>query len=272
MLRWARALTGRRRVLVFDGGYHGSVDATLVDRAPDGRTVARASLLGQAHDPAAVALALPFNTEPAVEAALAGHSGIGTTLAGSLLALAALQASLDEVMRALRVAARRRHVSGTVNRGRGAQRVVPVDGQPGLCRPGRPAPSAGRGCAPRLRRRSVTRFAEAFQVGQILQPPAGTLVGLEVLERNEGQIDAIDLHDLAALTGLAEAHAVDAGEQIDARRRVAQLDHLPGRRQVLDALGRRPRQPVGQIGRPPFRPGRGVERPLGDNMLHENSV
>lgn len=198
VLRWARALTGRRRVLVFDGGYHGSVDETLVDRAPDGRTVARASLLGQAHDPAAVALALPFNDAPAVEAALAagdiacvlaepaltncglvlpqpgfleavqaacrrhgtlwvldethtlgsgpggyarmhglqpdllvvgkavaggvpcavygfgdalaqrmaaareaapaGHSGIGTTLAGSLLALAALQASLDEVM------------------------------------------------------------------------------------------------------------------------------------------------------------------------------
>lgn len=75
-LRWARAVTGRPRVLVFDGCYHGTVDDTLVDLRLDaqgrGRTVARASLLGQVHDPAASTVAVPFNDLAAVERALAG--------------------------------------------------------------------------------------------------------------------------------------------------------------------------------------------------------
>jgi len=71
VLRWARAVTGRRRVLVFDGCYHGSVADTLVDRAADGRTLLRASLLGQVHDTSATTVVLPFNDAPAVEAALA---------------------------------------------------------------------------------------------------------------------------------------------------------------------------------------------------------
>ena len=71
VLRWARAVTGRRRVLVFDGCYHGSVADTLVDRAVDGRTLPRASLLGQVHDTSATTVVLPFNDAPAVEAALA---------------------------------------------------------------------------------------------------------------------------------------------------------------------------------------------------------
>jgi glutamate-1-semialdehyde 2,1-aminomutase len=75
-LRWARAVTGRARVLVFDGCYHGTVDDTLVDLRVDahgrGRTVARASLLGQVHDPAASTVAVPFNDLAAVERALAG--------------------------------------------------------------------------------------------------------------------------------------------------------------------------------------------------------
>ena len=75
-LRWARAVTGRPRVLVFDGCYHGTVDDTLVDLRADAggrrRTVARASLLGQVHDPAASTVAVPFNDLVAVEQALAG--------------------------------------------------------------------------------------------------------------------------------------------------------------------------------------------------------
>lgn len=70
-LRWARAVTGRPKVLVFDGCYHGTVDDTLVDRAPDGRTIARASLLGQVQDLAMGTVAVPFNDLPAVERALA---------------------------------------------------------------------------------------------------------------------------------------------------------------------------------------------------------
>jgi glutamate-1-semialdehyde 2,1-aminomutase len=72
VLRWARAITGRRLVLVFEGCYHGTVDDTLVDRADDGRTLTRASLLGQVHDLALSTRVVPFNDLAAVEAALAG--------------------------------------------------------------------------------------------------------------------------------------------------------------------------------------------------------
>ena len=71
VLRWARAITGRTKLLVFDGCYHGTVDDTLVDRADDGRTLARAGLLGQVHDLALSTVVVPFNDVDAVEAALA---------------------------------------------------------------------------------------------------------------------------------------------------------------------------------------------------------
>ncbi|WP_119287297.1 transaminase [Azohydromonas sediminis] len=71
VLRWARAVTGRRKVLVFDGCYHGTVDDTLVDMAGDGRTLTRASLLGQVHDLALGTVVVPFNDAAAVDAALA---------------------------------------------------------------------------------------------------------------------------------------------------------------------------------------------------------
>lgn len=72
-IRLARAVTGRRTILVFDGCYHGAVDDTLVDRAPDGRTIARASLLGQVVDTGATTVAIPFNDREALSAALSGH-------------------------------------------------------------------------------------------------------------------------------------------------------------------------------------------------------
>lgn len=71
LLRWSRAVTNRPKVLVFEGCYHGTVDETLVDRAPDGRTLARASLLGQVQDLSAGTVVVPFNDLPAARAALA---------------------------------------------------------------------------------------------------------------------------------------------------------------------------------------------------------
>ena len=71
VIRWARAITGRPKVLVFDGCYHGTVDDTLVDRGADGRTLTRASLLGQVHDLALGSVVVPFNDIDAVRAALA---------------------------------------------------------------------------------------------------------------------------------------------------------------------------------------------------------
>ena len=70
VLRWARAVTRRRMVLVFDGCYHGAVDDTLVDCA-DGATVPRPSVLGQVHNHAPYTRVVPFNDLGALEQALA---------------------------------------------------------------------------------------------------------------------------------------------------------------------------------------------------------
>jgi glutamate-1-semialdehyde 2,1-aminomutase len=70
-LRVARAITGRPKVLVFDGCYHGAVDETAVDLAPDGSVRAKPSLWGQAFDVAATTRCVPFNDTAALETALA---------------------------------------------------------------------------------------------------------------------------------------------------------------------------------------------------------
>jgi glutamate-1-semialdehyde 2,1-aminomutase len=70
VLRWARAITGRPRVLVFDGCYHGTVEETLV-RGWEGGTRARAGLIGMNHDVSATTDAVPFNDIGAVEKVLA---------------------------------------------------------------------------------------------------------------------------------------------------------------------------------------------------------
>ncbi|MBU3671716.1 MAG: aminotransferase class III-fold pyridoxal phosphate-dependent enzyme [Sinobacteraceae bacterium] len=70
-LRWARAITGRRKILVFQGCYHGTVDETMV-RLRGGRTVTREGAIGPAFDGATAALAVEFNDFGALEAALAG--------------------------------------------------------------------------------------------------------------------------------------------------------------------------------------------------------
>ena len=66
MLRWARAVTGRTKLLVFDGCYHGTVDDTVVDLI-GGKTVNRASLLGQVYDLGLHTVVVPFNDLAAVE-------------------------------------------------------------------------------------------------------------------------------------------------------------------------------------------------------------
>lgn len=72
VLRWARAITRRPQLLVFDGCYHGAVDDTLVDLDPaSGRTLPRPSVLGQVHNHDAFTRVVPFNDLSALEAALA---------------------------------------------------------------------------------------------------------------------------------------------------------------------------------------------------------
>ncbi len=71
VLRWARAITRRQHIVVFNGCYHGTVDDAFVDLAADGSTHTRPSLLGQVHDLAAFTRVVEFNDLPALEAALA---------------------------------------------------------------------------------------------------------------------------------------------------------------------------------------------------------
>jgi glutamate-1-semialdehyde 2,1-aminomutase len=70
-LRWARAIQGRPRVLVFDGCYHGTLDETLVRAGGGSSAVARRGLIGAPFDVASAVRVVPFNDTPALEQALA---------------------------------------------------------------------------------------------------------------------------------------------------------------------------------------------------------
>ncbi len=70
VLRYARHLTGRPKVLVFDWCYHGTVDETLVTTGPDGTAQSRLGNLGPQVDPALTTVVVPFNDLEALEAAL----------------------------------------------------------------------------------------------------------------------------------------------------------------------------------------------------------
>ncbi|MEZ5663014.1 MAG: aspartate aminotransferase family protein [Burkholderiaceae bacterium] len=69
LVRWIRAATGRSRILVFNGCYHGTIEDVFVDLV-DGRPVQRDSLLGQVHDLTAHTSVVEFNDLAALEAAL----------------------------------------------------------------------------------------------------------------------------------------------------------------------------------------------------------
>ncbi|TAG24644.1 MAG: aminotransferase class III-fold pyridoxal phosphate-dependent enzyme, partial [Rhodobacterales bacterium] len=69
-LRIARAITGKPKVLVFNGCYHGTVDDTFVS-LENGQTVNSPGLLGQVNDLTQTAVACEFNDLAGVEAALA---------------------------------------------------------------------------------------------------------------------------------------------------------------------------------------------------------
>jgi len=68
-LRVARAVTGRPKILVFNGSYHGTVDDLMVTLR-DGQTVNRPGLVGQMRDLSPGAVAVEFNDLEAVAAAL----------------------------------------------------------------------------------------------------------------------------------------------------------------------------------------------------------
>ena len=69
VIRWARAVTGRPALLVFDQCYHGMVDDAFV-RLDDTVVVNRPGLVGQVADLATNTRCVEFNDLPAVEAVL----------------------------------------------------------------------------------------------------------------------------------------------------------------------------------------------------------
>ena len=68
-IRVARAITGRPKILVFNGCYHGTVDDVMVELS-GGKTQNRQGLMGQVADLTLGATAVEFNDLTAVEAAL----------------------------------------------------------------------------------------------------------------------------------------------------------------------------------------------------------
>ena len=70
VLRWLRAATGRRKILVFNGCYHGTVDDVFVDLV-GGLPAQRDSLLGQVYDVTEHTVVVDFNDLGALDAALA---------------------------------------------------------------------------------------------------------------------------------------------------------------------------------------------------------
>jgi len=70
IVRWIRAATGRKKILVFNGCYHGTIEDVFVDLL-DGQPVQRNSLLGQVHDLTQHTVVVEFNDLAALDAALA---------------------------------------------------------------------------------------------------------------------------------------------------------------------------------------------------------
>jgi glutamate-1-semialdehyde 2,1-aminomutase len=71
VVRYARHVTGRPKVLVIDHCYHGSVDETFATLDPDGRVVARRGNIGPPVPPEVTTVVVPFNDVAALERALA---------------------------------------------------------------------------------------------------------------------------------------------------------------------------------------------------------
>ncbi|HWS58802.1 MAG TPA: transaminase [Actinotalea sp.] len=72
VLRYARQVTGRPKVLVADYCYHGSVDEAFATLDANGEVVARRGNIGAPVPPARTTAVVPFNDLGALEAALAG--------------------------------------------------------------------------------------------------------------------------------------------------------------------------------------------------------
>lgn len=79
VLRYARHLTGRSKVVVHNYCYHGSVDEAFATLGPDGRTVPRRGTIGAPVDVSETTRVVEFNDLDALERALA-HGDVAAVL------------------------------------------------------------------------------------------------------------------------------------------------------------------------------------------------
>jgi glutamate-1-semialdehyde 2,1-aminomutase len=103
-LRVARAVTGRPKILVFNGCYHGTVDETFV-RLVDGRVVPRPGLLGQASDLTQLARVVEFNDVDGLRAELA-HGDVACVIAEPVMTNSCMVLPASGFHEALRTLAR----------------------------------------------------------------------------------------------------------------------------------------------------------------------
>lgn len=83
VIRWCRGMTGRDKILIFNGCYHGAVDDVFVDLR-DGQAVNRPSLIGQVQDLLPTTVVIEFNDVDALASALRGRQ-IACVLAEPLM-------------------------------------------------------------------------------------------------------------------------------------------------------------------------------------------
>jgi glutamate-1-semialdehyde 2,1-aminomutase len=101
-IRWARAVTGKPVIVVFDGCYHGMVEDCFVELR-DGATQMDAGLVGQVHDFSSTTRVVPFNDVGALEAAL-GQGDVAAVLAEPAMTNVGMilpEAGLHDALRAL---------------------------------------------------------------------------------------------------------------------------------------------------------------------------
>ncbi len=70
LIRYARQVTGRSKLVIHDFSYHGTVDETFATLDAEGRVVARRGSIGAPVPPAETTRVVPFNDLAALEAAL----------------------------------------------------------------------------------------------------------------------------------------------------------------------------------------------------------
>jgi glutamate-1-semialdehyde 2,1-aminomutase len=104
-LRVARAVTGREKILVFNGCYHGAVDETMV-RLKDGKPINRPGLAGEFRDLTKATRIVEFNDVAALERELA-HGDVACVITEPVLTNSCMVLPEEGFHSALREATRK---------------------------------------------------------------------------------------------------------------------------------------------------------------------